>query len=329
MTIPSSSTDSSHLTRRLFMAAALGSTLPARAAAFPTRAITVVVPYPPGGQTDQHLRILADEAARTLGQPVLIQNRPGGSATFSAPALRQAAPDGYTLGILPLSVFREPHINRTDYDPRKDFSYLLLMTDYLFGLAVRTDAPWRGWSDLRDAALKAPGRISVGGTGANGSARILVEEASEAAGLSFNFVPFKGDAEVAQALLAGHIDAAVLGGTAMPHIAAGKMRYLVNLMASRAERLPQLPTLQEQGVKAWMESPYGLAGPRGLPPDVARTLHDAFRRALESPAGLQAIEQLNQKLRYLGPQDYAVYAQQAYEREGQKVQRLRQRGLLQ
>lgn len=315
--------------RHLLAAAAASLALPARASAFPTRAVTVVVPYPPGGQTDQHLRIIAEAAARTLGQPVVIQNRPGGSATFSASSLMQAAPDGYTLGILPLSVFREPHINRTDYDPRQDFSYLLLMTDYIFGLAVRADAPWRDWSQLAAAARKAPGRINLGGTGANGSARILVEEASEAAGLQFNFIPYKGDAEVAQALLGGHIDAAPLGGTAMAHIAAGKMRYIANLMESRAERLPELPTLREQGVDAWMESPYGLAGPRGLPAPVARTLHDAFRGALQSPASLQAVAALNQKLRYLGPEAYRDYALRAYEREGLKVARLRQRGLLQ
>lgn len=320
--------DAITISRRLLLTSLLVSSFSANAQSFPKRPITIVVPYSPGGPTDQHLRVIAEQASVTLGQPVVIQNRPGGNATFSASSIKHATADGYTLAVLPLSVFREPYLNRVDYDPRKDFHYIILLSDYVFGFVVRPDAPWKNWTDLKNAALKEPGRISVGGTGATASARILVEEVSEAAKVKFNYVPFKGDTDLAQALLAGHIDVAVLSGTAMPHVKAGKLRYLANLMEVRSERIPDLPTLKEQGVNVWMESPYGIAGPQGLPPDVIQKLHDAFRAALNSPKSVDAMEQFNQKARYMGPSDYTNYAMQALESEKKKMLLMRERGLL-
>lgn len=300
----------------------------AGAQAFPERPITLIVPYAAGGPTDQHLRAVAEEAGKVLGQPVVVDNRPGANGTNGAAALPRLAPDGYTLAILPASVYREPYINKVGYDPVTSFSYLLLMSDYTFGLVVKADAPWKNWQEFAADAARRPGKLNVGATGAIGTPRIVMEEAAEAARISLNMVPYKGDADVASAILGGHIDAAALSGVAVPHIEAGKMRYLVMLSEKRVKRYPELATLKEQGVPAWIDSPYGLAGPKGMDPARVKLIHDAFKKALESPASIKVMDQLNQQANYKGPDDYRQYALDTLAREKERVARLRQRGLL-
>jgi len=290
------------LSRAIAVAALLATAGIATAETYPQRPVTLIVPYAAGGPTDQHLRAVADEAGKALGQPVVLDNRPGASGTNGAAALVRAAPDGYTLAVLPASVYREPFINKVAFDPARSFSYVVMLSDYTFGLAVKADAPWKTWQDFAADAARRPGKL--------------------------NMVPFKGDAEVTNAILGGHIDAAPLSGVAVPHIDAGKMRYLVMLTPQRVKRYPQVPTLREQGVDAVIDSPYGIAGPAGMDPARVKTVHDAFRKALASPAGLRVLEQLNQQANAMDPEQYRRYALATTAREKERVARLRQRGLL-
>ena len=290
------------LSRLLALAALFTAAGTATAETYPQRPITLIVPYAAGGPTDQHLRAVADEAGKALGQPVVLDNRPGASGTNGAAALVRAAPDGYTLAVLPASVYREPFINKVAFDPARSFSYVVMLSDYTFGLAVKADAPWKTWQDFAADAARRPGKLKM--------------------------VPFKGDAEVTNAILGGHIDAAPLSGVVVPHIDAGKMRYLVMLTPQRVKRYPQVPTLREQGVDAVIDSPYGIAGPAGMDPARVKTVHDAFRKALASPAGLRVLEQLNQQANAMDPEQYRRYALATTAREKERVARLRQRGLL-
>jgi tripartite-type tricarboxylate transporter receptor subunit TctC len=296
--------------------------------AYPQRPITLVVPCGAGGPTDQHLRAVAEEAGKALGQPIVLDNRPGASGTNAAAMLTRAAPDGYTLGVLPASVYREPFINKVPFDPASSFSYVILLSDYAFGLAVKADAPWKSWKDLAADAARRPGKINIGATGAVGTPRIVMDEVGEAARLQFNMIPFKGDAEVTNAILGGHIDAAPLSGVAVPHIDAGKMRYLVMLTPQRVKRYPQVPTLKELGIDAVIDSPYGIAGPAGMEPARVKVVHDAFKKALESVAGQRVLDQLNQPINYLGSEDYRRYALATSAREKERVARLRAKGLI-
>lgn len=295
---------------------------------FPNKPITLILPYAPGGPTDQHLRVVAEEAGKILGPPIVLDSRPGANGVTAAAALTRAAPDGYTLGVLPASVYREPYINKVPFDPTTSFSYIAMLSDYSFGLAVRQDAPWKTWADLAADAKKRPGMINIGATGAMGTPRIVMEEALVAAGVKANVVTYKGDADVATAILGGHIDAAPLSGVAVPHIEAQKMRYLVMLTAQRIPRFPSLPTLKESGIDHFIDSPYGVAGPKGMDPARAAQLSAAFQQALVSPAGLKALQQLNQQPNYKAPAEYLQYAQASYAREKQRVAWLRDKGLL-
>lgn len=312
-------------------AAGASSSWPVRAAEnYPERAITLIVPYGAGGPTDTHIRAVADAAGKLLGQSMVIDNRAGANGVNAAALLAQprTAADGYTLGILPASVYREPHMQKAGFDPRKSFSYIALLSDYAFGLAVRADAPYKSLAEFAAAVKKQPGKLNVGATGALGTPRIVMDEIADMTGLQYNLVPYKGDAELATALLGGHIDAAPLSGIAVPHIEAGKLRYLAMLTTERVKRYPQLPTLREEGVNAWIDSPYGVAGPAGMDAARVQKLSAVFKQALNAPASLQALEQLNQPLNYLDPKAYQAYALQSYGREEARVAKLRQRGLV-
>lgn len=295
---------------------------------FPNKPLTLILPYAPGGPTDQHLRVVAEEVSKILKQTVVLENRPGSNGVAAAAALTRAAPDGYTLGVLPASVYREPHINKVPFDPISSFSYIAMLSDYSFGLAVRQDAPWKTWEDLVADAKKRPGQLNIGATGAAGTPRIVMEEAMSTAGIKMNVIPYKGDGDVATAILGGHIHAAPLSGVAVPHIEAGKMRYLVMLTGKRIARFPELPILLESGVNAFIDSPYGVAGPKGMNPAHIERLSRAFRQALLSPAGAKVLEQLNQQPNYMSPDEYFRYAQDSYAREKKRVTWLRQQGLL-
>ena len=289
---------------------------------WPDKPIRLVVPYGAGGPTDAHMRVVAQQASSHLGQTVVIENKPGANGTFGAAELARAQPDGYTIAVLPASVFREPYLNRVAFDPLK-LSYILGMTDYTFGLAVKQDAPWASWSDLLADARKRPGKISVGAAGPVQTPSIVLGELVEALGIDLTRVPYKGDSEQVTDLLGGHIDAGVLSGVASAHIQSGKLRYLAMFTPKRVPQFPQVPTLREQGVDIVIESPYGIAGPEGLAPQRLRVIHDAFKAALESAEGRRILDQLNQPVNYRNPQEFRQYAMEAFAREKGRMERFK------
>jgi tripartite-type tricarboxylate transporter receptor subunit TctC len=319
-----------HLARRKLLAGAsaglLGAALhplaAAQSAGFPERPVRVVVPYSAGGPTDAHLRVVALQAAHLLGQPVIVENKPGANGTFGAAELARAQPDGYTVAVLPASVFREPHLNRVGFDPLK-FSYVLGLTDYSFGLAVRQDAPWRNWADFLADARRRPGKLSAGAAGPVQTPSIVLGELVQALDIDLNRVPYKGDAEQVADLLGGHIDAGILSGVASAHIRSGKLRYLAMLTPQRVPQFPDVPTLREQGVDIVIESPYGIAAPQGLAPQRLRVLHDAFKAALESAEGRKILDQLNQPVSYRSPEEFQQYAHAALAREKVRMERFK------
>lgn len=300
----------------------------AQAQPFPSRAITLIVPFAAGGPADIHTRAVVEEASKALGQSIVVENRPGASGTNGALALLRAPADGYTLALLTSTLYREPHLTKVKYDPLKDFAYILLMSDYTQGVAVRADAPWKTWQEfVADAALR-PNKINVGVNGIIGAPRIVMEEAADASAIQLNMIPYKGDSEIVNALLGGHLDAAPLSGITSAYIDDGKLRYLVLLTENRVKRYPSVPTLKEGGIDVWLSSPYGVGAPSGTDATRLKILHDAFKRGLESPASQRAMQQLNQLMYYRNQDDYRSYVVQTFAQEKVRVERLRKKGIL-
>jgi tripartite-type tricarboxylate transporter receptor subunit TctC len=290
---------------------------------FPSRPIALVCPWPPGGSTDTHLRRLAEIATRTLGQTVVIENRPGAGGTVGPGNVAlNAKPDGYTLTQLHMGTLRIPQMQKLAWDPLRDFSYIIGVSGYTFGVVVRSDSLFKSFQDLLDYAKANPGKMSYGSTGTGTSPHLLMEEVSAKTGVQFLHVPFKGNADSTQALLGGHIMAQSDSSGWGRFVDAGQFRLLVTFGTQRTKRWPTVPTASDLGLNMVYNSPYGIAGPKGLEPKVVKTLHDGFKKALEDPEHQKVLDQLDQELWYQSSDDYARYARETYQKERALIERL-------
>jgi tripartite-type tricarboxylate transporter receptor subunit TctC len=315
--------------RRLLLAAlggAAGLALPATrlaAQTWPARPVTLIVPWPAGGSTDRHLRALAEIAARHLGQPVVVQNQPGGGGTLGPGTMAlNARPDGYTIAQYPMGMLRIPHMQKTAWHPLEDFSFIIGVSGYTFGFVVRADSPYKSFADYVDAARKAPGKVDFGSTGIGTSPHLLLEELAAVAKVQLNHIPFKGNADLMQALLGGHVMAASDATGWDKFVDSGQMRLLVTFGATRTRRWPQVPTAKDLGYDIIANSPYGLVGPKGMDAAVVRALHDAFRKAMDDPRHAEVLGQLNQEAWYRSGEDYAAWARETFVRDKALIERL-------
>ena len=276
---------------------------------FPLRPVTLIVPWPAGGTTDIGMRALASATERHLGQSIVIENRPGGSGTLGpAQMAATAKPDGYTIAQLPITIFRFPFMTKTTFDPAQDFTYIVGVSGYTFGVVVRSDAPWSTFSALLTAAAARPGQITYGTPGAGTSLHITMEQIAKQRGIKWIHVPFKGSAETSNALLGGHIHAVADASGWAQLVNAGQFRLLVTWGASRTKSWPTVPTLKEIGIDMVSSSPFGIGGPKGMDPSIVKVLHDAFKKGMEEPSYAAAMAKLDQELFYLSSDDYRRFA---------------------
>jgi tripartite-type tricarboxylate transporter receptor subunit TctC len=313
---------------RLF--AALAVVLPALACGasaqaqnFPTRPVTFIVPWPAGGTTDVALRALATATEKHLGQSIVIENRSGAGGTIGpAYMAANAKPDGYTIAQLPITVFRLPFMTKTSFDPAKDFTYIVGLTGYTFGVVVRADAPWRSFGDLLTYAKANPGKITYGTPGAGTSLHITMEQIARQQGIKWVHVPFRGNAEAMTSLLGGHIEVLADSTGWAPQVNEGKFRLLVTWGATRTRNWPNVPTLRDIGIDIVSNSPYGIGGPKGMDPRVVKVLQDAFRQGLEEPANLEKMALFDQERFYLSSEDYHRFAMQQIVEQKQMIEDL-------
>jgi tripartite-type tricarboxylate transporter receptor subunit TctC len=314
-------------TRRTLLQAALA--VPAIAAkpafgqgGFPAKPIRLICPWPPGGATDAVMRALADSAGKILGGQVIVDNKPGASGMLGPNELVAAKPDGYTLSQITIGVVRLPHMQKMQFDPLKDFTYIACLTGYTFGLVVRADSPIKSVQDLVDYAKANPGKFTFGSPGIGTTPQLAIEEFAYKAGIKLLHVPFKGYAEGAQALLGGHVMSHSDSTGWAGHVEAGTMRLLATYGSKRTKRWSNIPTLQELGYDTVSDSPFGIGGPRGMEPAVTSRLHDTFKKTLEDPAVLASFEKYDQSVIYMNSEDYARWLREQYAKEKAIIERL-------
>ena len=288
--------------------------LPAQAQNFPAKPVTLIVPWPAGGSTDLAMRAFAEAAQKHLGQPLVVENRAGASGTLGPAQMAAAAkPDGYTIAQIPITVFRLPFMTRTTFDPAKDFTYIAGLTGYTFGIVVKGDSPWKTFQEFVADAKANPGKIKYGTPGTGTSLHIGMEQIAKHHGIKWTHVPFRGAAETNAALLGGHVHAVADSTGWGALVNSGDFRLLVTWGAARTKNWPNVPTLKETGIDLVANSPYGVAGPKGMDPKVVKVLHDAFRKAVDEPTYRAALEKFDQELAYLNTDDYARHAAQQIE----------------
>lgn len=315
-------------TRRGFvqtsLAVAATTTLPglARAQAFPAKPIRLICPWPAGGSSDAVMRALAESAGKALGGQMIVDNKPGASGMLGPNELVSAKPDGYTLSQLTIGVLRLPHMQKMQFDPMKDFTYIACLTGYTFGLVVKADSPIKSVKDLVDFAKANPDKFTFGSTGNGTTPHLAVEEFASKAGIKLQHVPFKGSADGLQALLGGHIMSHSDATGWAPHVEVGTLRLLATYGSKRTKRWPNVPTLTELGYETVSDSPFGIGAPKGMDAALTQRLHDAFKKTLEDPAVLATFDKYDQTVIYMNTADYTKFARDNYVREKAVIERL-------
>lgn len=290
---------------------------------FPSHAIRLIIPWPPGASADVFLRTIAEQAGRRLGQSMVPENRPGANAALGAVVLKDARPDGYTLAQIHTGVLRAAMtMERPTYDPLTDFTYVIQLSGSSHGIVVRADSPWRTLADLIAAAKANPGKYTYGTFGPASIQNLVMVDIQQRAGMELTHIPYRGGGELYTGLMSGQIDIVADASGWAPMVQDGQFRLLAVWGQDRMPRFPDAPTLQQSGIDLVVASPYGVCGPRGMDPAVTAKLHDAMKEALHDPATRAVMERFNMPLLYLNSADYDAAYRRQYEIERENLRRV-------
>jgi tripartite-type tricarboxylate transporter receptor subunit TctC len=297
-------------------AATLLTASPLAAQDFPNKPITLLVAFPAGGAGDVVMRAMAEVAGKQLGQPVVVDNRVGASGTL-APATMAATskPDGYTISQMVLPVVRVSLMQKVSYDPIKDFSYIANLTAYTFGIVIKAESPHKTWADVVKFAKDNPGKVTFASPGVGTSLHVGMEELSAREKIKVTHVPMKGAGESSAAVLGDHVMLQVDATNWKPLVEAGKLRPLMVWGQNRLKSLPDVPTLSELvpaikeggGIPAMFESPFGIAGPKGMDPAVVKKLQDAFEVATKDPGVLATLGKYDMNPQFMSSAAYTKF----------------------
>ena len=285
---------------------------PARAQTYPDKPIRFIVPWPAGGIADVRARIMAEHLSKGLGQPVVVENRPGASGSVGAAMVAKSKPDGYTVmyGSVQEQVLAPLLLAEVAYAPDRDFTHLTQFTRTPIVLVASTKLPVRSAAELVDLAKSRPGRLSYGSPGVAHTNHLAAEQFRLTAGIQAAHVPYKGEAPMLADLVGGQIDYGFAYiGTSAPLVRAGKLNALLVSGARRAPQLPAVPTaaeaaLPELDIFSWG----GLMGPAGMRPDVVHRLHTEMVKVLRSPAVNQRSEFADSEIVASTPEEFRAFA---------------------
>ncbi|CAH1673319.1 Bug family tripartite tricarboxylate transporter substrate binding protein [Chelatococcus asaccharovorans] len=294
----------------------------ARAEGYPTRPVTIIVPFAAGGAGDLSARVVADYASNRRGHATAVDFRPGAGATLGTTQIAEAKPDGTTIGLYSVSPFgTTPHLQKVAYDPLKDFTYISAYVFVPIAFYVKADSQFRRWEEVVRYAVDNPGKLRWGTAAVRGAAHVATEAAFRKAGAKTTFVPFKGGAEAMTALLGGHIEASVSSDFG-PQLAAGQVRLLASTGSEKVPGQPDVPTFAELGQPLAIEATYGLVGPAGLPPEAVAYWNAVIRDLQATPDFKAYLDVVKGGRMYWDSAEFTEKAKEAYVRLGRTIKEL-------
>jgi tripartite-type tricarboxylate transporter receptor subunit TctC len=291
---------------------------------FPNRPVRFLIPWAPGGILDGFIRLQGEMFQQEFGQPLIIENRPGARGTLAARALISGTrPDGYTIAHHHLSVIRHPFLTKQpSWDPVNDFTYIMQQTGFVFGHVVHPASGWNSLADMWAAARAKPGELTYGTSGVATTNHLAMEELCAKEGVQMLHVPYRGATENITAILARQLDVIANANSWAPNVEAGQLKLLAVWTRTRLRSFPDAPTLSELGYGMVVTSPYGIAGPKGMDPEVTEFLHQAFHRMQQSDRIQAYMARNDMPDEYLGPAAYAAFARERAAYEERMVKQL-------
>ncbi len=289
---------------------------------FPSRAVTVVVGFAPGGGGDLAGRWLAEFLRERWNVPVMVENRPGAGGTIAAAHLARTKPDGYTVTLASPGPFTvAPHFQKVTYDPAKDFTYLFKFLVSAQPMFVKTDSPFKTVQELMAWAKANPRRLLWSTSATNGTTHIATEAAFRAAGIEATYVPFKGGPDPVNGLMSNQIQVVVTDWF-KTFAEAGTIRLLAESGPDKIPAYPNLPTYKELGFPVSLPVFYGIAGPAGMPEEAVRQWETAAADMVRVPGFAKLVASLNGTPSHSGSAEFSAMVVGAYQQMGKLVPEL-------
>ncbi len=289
---------------------------------YPSRPITLMVGFAPGGAGDVTTRFIADAVKERIGVPIAVENRPGAGATLAATQLARSKPDGYTLSLATTSPFTvAPHLQAVQYDPSRDFTYLLQYLVTPHPAYVTTASPLQTWQDVITYARANPGRLRWATAAPRGGPHIATEAAFRKEGVRTTFVPFGGGTEAIAALLGGHIEM-VVSSDYPPLLEAGQVRVLAEIGPDKVPGMEAVPTFAQLGYPLPLQIFFGLCGPAGLPPEVIALWETSMREVMAQPSWTELMKRYKATSSFLPHAQFQERVVFAYNEIGRQAREL-------
>jgi tripartite-type tricarboxylate transporter receptor subunit TctC len=289
------------------------------AQAWPTKSISVLVVFGPGGSSDSMTRVLSSKAEKILGQPISVENNGGGGGTVGLGIIARAKPDGYKLaqcvsiGLIGIPQFRAVTYTLDDFVPV--MQYAAGET----GLVVRADAPYKTLKEFVEYAKKNPGKVTYSTTAIGSTTHLVMEYIGKKEGITWTHVPFPGFSDCVTALLGGHVTAVSGDTTWIPYVQDGTLRLLGNHGEKRMKAFPNVPTFREQGYDYVNPTTYIIVAPKGTPQPVVKKLEQAFHKAMDDPDFVRVCDQLNNPIFYRNSEETVKFLKQQYVAIGKMI----------
>jgi tripartite-type tricarboxylate transporter receptor subunit TctC len=275
---------------------------------YPSKPLRLVVPYPPGGGLDLFARPLAQKLTETLGQPVVVENKPGATGVVGAAYVAQQPADGYTLLLAAASQYLQPFVSKNvPFDNARDFTPIISAVNYHNVVVVNAELPVKSVKELVDYAKANPGKLAYVTAGQNTSQHLAVLLMSHMTGAELLHVSYKGGSPALNDLIGGRVHMGVLvQSTVMPHIKSGKLRPIAVVEAERAKALPEVPTVAQAGLPGYAipESWLGILGPAGLQREVVSRFNQAASTAIADPQVRSRVEGLGYEVTGSTPEEF-------------------------
>ena len=282
-------------------------------AAYPDKPVTIIVPFPPGGSTDMLARIMMPKMAEKLGQPVVVENKPGATGAIGATQVKRAAADGYTILCASIGVWvANPFLQKNlAYDPAKDFDLLTVAVKSPNVLVTNPNVPAKDVKELIEYLKQKPNKVTFPSSGAGSSDHLTAALFWMSTGTTGIHVPYKGGGPAIADLVAGHAEVSFQNlNNVIGHIKAGKLKALAVTSEKRAALLPDVPTMVELGYKDMVVTSWqALAAPKGLPPEVKNAIHSAMMAALKDPETAKKLTDPGFEVTASSPEDFNRFLQ--------------------